>query len=210
MAHEPRPMTRAQVSGLFSISDSLVSRNAKSKWSEAVLPDGRLDIAHPVIVDYARRSGKKIPPRSMDKRTYTPRGPDEGTWPPPDGPGSNDDLREISDAFQPLLERFGTSDEMEAWIKPLKEVEETIAKRLKNARDRGDLIERDKVRGHVFGALDRLHRNLLRDAAATIVARLYSMARAGESVEEAQKVVRSIISSHLRPAQSTASRVIDA
>lgn len=207
-------MTKAQVSGLFTISDSLVSRNAKTKWSEAVLPDGRLDIAHPVIVEYARRTGKKIPPRSKDKRTYTPRGPevggDGGAWPPVDGPGSNADLLALSDAFQPLLDRFGTADEMEAWIKPLKEVEDTIAKRLKNARDRGDLIERDKVRGHVFGALDRLHRNLLRDAAATIVARLYSMARAGEPVEEAQKVVRSIISSHLRPAQTTSSRVIDA
>ena len=214
------PKTRASFARIAGVSAAAITKAAREggALSEAVLPNKQIDLDHPAARQYLKEKGRRVPTRGVNDPPREPPVvpvPAEGAaWPPPDGPGSNEDLLSLSEYLHPIIARFGgggdgsDAEEFTEWIDALKKIEETIERRLKNAKARGDVVDRELVRTHVFGAIDRLHRQLLRDASATIVQRLYSMAKAGDSIEDAQKVVRQIISSHLKPSQAAASRIL--
>lgn len=149
------------------------------------------------------------------KPSEAPSGAEEtlldGIWPPPDGPASDQDLAEISAAIQPLVPlaaRFSTQTELSDWLDRLKRVEEIREKRLKNEETEGTLIPRELVKTHVFGAIEMVNRRLLTDSPKTIARRLYALAKSGAPIEEAEEVVREIISSQLRPMKDKTVRVL--
>ncbi len=92
------------------------------------------------------------------------------------------------------------------WLDMRKTQVDIREKELKNGALEGKLVPRDWVMTHVLGAVERAFKQLLQDAAKTIARRLYGMAKAGASTEEAEQVVRDIISANLRPAKETAAR----
>ena len=91
-------------------------------------------------------------------------------------------------------------DDMEE-LKKLKLQEEIREKRLKNEETEGAVISRELVSFALMGALEELSRRLLVDAAGTISRRLYSMSRAGEPLEEAEKVTKDTITQNLNKAK---------
>lgn len=213
------PKSRASFARIAGVSAMAITKAAKEggALAPAVLPGGDIDLDHDAARAYVKKKGRRLPSRGLNDppRELPPEPTDGAEWPPPSGPGSNEDLTTLSEYLHPIIARFGgggdgsDAEEFAKWIDALKKIEETIERRIKNAKARGDVVDRELVRTHVFGNLDRLHRNLLRDASTTIVQRLYSMAKAGDSVEDATKVVRGIISSHLKPAQTSATRLLD-
>ena len=83
-----------------------------------------------------------------------------------------------------------------------------IEKRLKNEDTMGRLIERELVKHHVLGMVDAMARRLLRDTPKTIARRLYGLARSGAAVEDAEQVLRDLLSSQITPAKASAARAL--
>ena len=99
---------------------------------------------------------------------------------------------------------------MRDWLQALESLESLRGKRMALDVAMGKLVTRDMVKRHVFSVLDTCNRNLLTDAAQTLANRLTAMGRAGEPVEEAQRVVCDCLSSHLTVAYEGASRALRA
>lgn len=119
------------------------------------------------------------------------------------------DIEGIEDlTLRELTARFGTTLEFKDWLDARKKVADIREKDLKNFETEGKLISRELVEHHVFGAIENANRQLLADSPKTITRRIYAMARSGAPLEEAERVVRDIISSQLRPVKATASRVL--
>lgn len=137
-------------------------------------------------------------------------------------PGSHDDDDELDLAgdadddietyahltLHELVQRFGTKTGLKDWLDARKKIADIREKDLKNDETVGRLIERELVKTHVFGAIEAGNRRLLRDVPRTIVLRLYALAKSGAPAEEAEKSVREIISSQLRPVKDKAGRVL--
>jgi hypothetical protein len=120
-----------------------------------------------------------------------------------------DDIEQYADqSLRWLTERFGTATAFVDWLDARKTISDIRAKDLKNDELAGRLISRDLVKAHVFGAIENANRRILGDASTTITRRLYSAARSGATVEEADAIVREILSQTLHPVKATASRVL--
>lgn len=128
--------------------------------------------------------------------------------PPSEGDGSPEDLEALAETLRPLLERFGTETSFKDWLDSLKRIEEIREKRLKNEETEGLLIRVEPVKVLVFAVIDSAQRRVLSDAPRTIVRRVYAMAGSGTPVEEAERTVRELLGSILRPVKATAERVL--
>lgn len=107
-----------------------------------------------------------------------------------------------------LISKFGTSRRFKDWLDALSKLEGVHAKRLANERAEGKLIPRDPVRAVVFGAIDSTFRRFLTDAPKTTARRIFAMAKAGCTLEEAEAEVRKINSALLKTVKRPAQRVL--
>jgi len=146
------------------------------------------------------RSGAASPP--APRRSLT--APD-GAEPPDEA--SDEDLADLAAYLHPLIERWGVDERFKFWLEQLKDIEAIREKRLKNAATEGKLISRELVAAHVFGAIESANKRLLRDAPKTIASRAFELARSSTgNLEQAERMVRDEIASHLRPVKGTAAR----
>ncbi|HET9954162.1 MAG TPA: hypothetical protein VFQ61_06650 [Polyangiaceae bacterium] len=119
------------------------------------------------------------------------------------------DLNEIADmTLRQIGAAFGTVTGFRDWLEARRKLEELREKELRNAEADGKLISIKLVRTHVFGAIESGNRRLLTDSPKTITRRLYAAARSDVPMEEAEQMVREIISSQLKPVKETAVRVL--
>lgn len=197
----------------------------------AVLAGGRIDSGHRAYKawlrgDGARSSRRKAParaargvtsrkPTSRKQRSDPPaarRARAESKELEPERhvpvPADAKELEEYAALLRPLLERFGTRRSFDDWLGALNQIEAILARHLKNEETQGRLISRELVRGAVFGALDALARQLLRDAPKTIARRLYALAKSGAGLEDGEKAVRENISSQIKPVKLRAVQVL--
>ena len=157
---------------------------------------------------------KRAKPAPAKRPRKGPTGRDQGGQslaalaPPERGPGSTGDLEELAEALRPMVQRFGTETAFAKWLDQLKKIEDIREKRLKNEETVRALIQRDAVKTFGFGYIDRAQKLLLRDAARTIARRLYAMAKAGEPAEEAERTVRDLLGSTLRPMRAAFAKAL--
>lgn len=146
-----------------------------------------------------RRPAQKAPPRIESE-------PGDAE----DDPGDADDVEALIGqlTIDEVVRRFGTRAKFRAWLDARKKLEDIREKELKNDETLGRLIERELVKTHVFGAIEAGNRRLLGDTPKTLARRLYALAKSGAPVEEAEAVVREVISSQLQPVKATAARVL--
>jgi len=147
-----------------------------------------------------KRGGKTPAPTRQRPPAAAPQDNDEG---------SSEDLEALADALRPLVERFGTSTGFAAWLESLKRIEDIREKRLKNEEAERTLIQYGPVKQLAFGYIDASQRRVLRDASRTIARRVYAMAKSGESVEEAERTVREILGSTLKPVKRAVLKVLE-
>jgi hypothetical protein len=95
------------------------------------------------------------------------------------------------------VKQFGSVTGFKDWLFSLKQIEDIREKRLRNEESEGRLISRELVKTHVFGAIEATNRRLLGDSPKTIARRVYALANSGVVIEEGERTVREIISSHL-------------
>lgn len=122
---------------------------------------------------------------------------------------TNEDIEAYAHmSLDALTRKFGTATAFTDWLDARKRISDIREKDLKNDERAGRLIPRELVRTHVFAHIEAANRRLLQDASTTIARRVYAAAKAGTAVEEAEQLVREIITSHLRPVKATATRVL--
>ena len=189
----PRLVSRAELARIAGVSRATVTELCKQGSLVDAVEGKHVDLDHPAARAYLERRG--VSPEDISSLANF-------------GEGSSEDLAELASILSPLTERFGTEPAFKEWLDALKKIEEIREKRLKNEALEGELISRELVKTHVFGAIESSNRRLLSDTPKTIARRLYAAAKADEPVEEAEKVVRELISSQLRPVKDTAARVL--
>lgn len=174
------------------------TRPRRSKMSESAASKRRPKLR--VVRDHDE--GAPPEPAASPRRKAPP------PTPPSEGDGSPEDLEALAETLRPLLERFGTETAFKDWLDSLKRIEEIREKRLKNEETEGLLIRVEPVKVLVFAVIDSAQRRVLSDAPRTIVRRVYAMAGSGTPVEEAERTVRELLGSILRPVKATAERVL--
>jgi len=117
-------------------------------------------------------------------------------------------LEEYSEVLRPILARHGTVRGLRDWLLSLKDITAINQRELANAQTRGALIPRDFVKTHFFGALEELSRNILKDSSKKIVRLMYAAAKAGESLEVAERTVRDILSAQLNRIKTRTARSV--
>lgn len=110
-----------------------------------------------------------------------------------------------------LLGHFaGDVEALKVWLDVAKKHADTREKELRNLETTGQVVARDLVAKHVFGAIEASHARLLGDMPQTVTRRLYAMARADEELESAEAVVREIVATILRRAVTSAREALAA
>lgn len=118
-------------------------------------------------------------------------------------------VHEIADmTIRQVVAKFGTVTAFKDWLVCLRKIEDVCEKNLRNAEKNGNLISANLVRTHIMGAIEFGNQRLLTDSPKTLARMLYAAAKSGVPIEEAELMVRENISSHLRPVQETAARLL--
>jgi hypothetical protein len=92
------------------------------------------------------------------------------------------------------------------WLSALETLERIQEKHLGNEETKANLIARDLVSNQVFGAFRSLTQKLLRDFPKTIGRRLYSLHQAKAPLEEAEGVVREMLTKHIKDVKARIER----
>lgn len=176
-----------------------VSREAVSKacraggaLAAAVLQGGRVNAAHPAAVAWLARG-------AAGQAALVP--PDDSTVAEL---LTAEDLVALS--YEVARDRYGIP--LLDWIAARRHVAAARRAELEINRQRGDLIPRELVKAHLFGAMDSTNRRLLLDLPKTMASKLYAACRSGLSLEEAELILRDGIKSQLEPMKTTVQRVM--
>ena len=228
-----RLVTRSELARVAGVSPAAITKACKGGLLAACVGK-RVDLDHPSVVEYLEKKGvtptlapnagaKSSPTRPRRRPAKVESGgpsreppkarPRRAASSPPTVDAEAADAAEPIESFvdmtlRELTDRFGTETAFKDWLDARKKIADTREKELRNEETDGRLIERELVKTHVFGAIEAGNRRLLGDSPKTIARRLYALAKAGAAVEEAEKVVREIISSQLRPVAEDAARVL--
>ncbi len=229
----PRLVTRSELARIAGVSPAAITKACKASLSEGCVGK-RVDLDHPVVVKYLRKKGvaptsdtvsapaaRSKPTKRRPRSAKKPAGKKPPQRPPKKkssaSAASPTDVPDVTDddieayahmSLDELVERFGTATAFKDWLDSRKTIEDIRQKTLKNNEIDGRLISRDLVRAHVFGAIESGNRRLLGDSPKTIARRLYALAKNGTPVEEAEAIVREIISSQLAPVKAQAARAL--
>lgn len=213
--------TRSALARLAGVSPAAITKACKGQLAGACTGK-RIDLDHASVQEYLAKKGvtSTPPPVAPARRRETPPAPRPGKTkkrgrpspapkPSVDRSADDEDPESFLDmTLRDLTERFGTETAFKDWLDARKKIADIREKDLKNDETDGRLIPRDLVRTHLFGAIEAGNRRLLGDSPKTIARRIYALAKSGAPVEEAESVVREIVSSQLKPVSDTAARVL--
>jgi hypothetical protein len=158
----------------------------------------------PVDPRNPRGAGRK---RRLALPSGSPRGSKpEAAAPVLDESGFAEEILDLT--VKQVAERWGTNREYVAWLEAYVKQQRGCGDWLKNQQTRGSLIERELVHRQVFTHIASLQHRILTDATRTIVARIYPMAKAGDSPEHAEREVRELLSKQLKSLRSMVLRAL--
>lgn len=148
----------------------------------------------------AGRSGQNKPPSSARGR----RRRDEVE------PVLLDDLGEYEGlTLRQLRERHGTERAFKDLLEARAKIAAIQERELLIATKRLEFVPRELVKQFVFGAIDAALRRILTDAKTTLVRRIHSAGKAGEPIEDSDRLFGEVMSSHLELAKQQAARALD-
>lgn len=211
-------VTRTQLAELAGVTPAAVSKSTKSGALAPAVVGKRVDASHPAALEYVRKHGGESAVRTLQKKPHV-RGPAaakqkrKAAATPGSGPAGGGEVPENIEAFaewtiRDVVARFGTDQAFVDYLKAVKEIESIAEKRIKNARERGDLIPREFVRTHLFGALDGFNVRLLNDAPKSLARKLYAAAKAGKPIEDGEEIVRKEIGGQLKAVKAKTAKAI--
>lgn len=210
-------ITQAEFARRAGVATSSVSEAMKKKLKHASI--GKfVDVNHPDAVAYlAKKRGKK----SAEARPLVR----DISLTPLSGDDSQDlDIIEnmpsfinlkadtinnlLSMTLKEIIEQFGNEIRFKNWLDAARKLIDMRLKLIELDNKQSTLISRDVIEKHIFGYWDGLQGRLLSDAPRSITTRITGMVKAGSSQEEAEKVVRDLISSQIKSAKDKAIKVL--
>lgn len=225
-------VSKIELSRVAGVSPAAISKAIRAKLAVA-MSGKRIDINHPVVVEYIEQQSKPPPPPPPKKKSKPPPPPPKK---PEIKPGVahtkdtkkslaleklNDDEKEkfvfeipenitkfIDYTLRELIHQFGTDAAFYDWLKATKEIENINEKRLKNAATQGELVHRGLVKQGIVDPINATHSKLLTDGSKTIARRVTAMFGAGRSVEECEKFVAETIESFIRPMKTKITKAL--
>lgn len=212
---------RKAFADLAGVSPGAITLATKPGKALAPAVDGKfIDSAHPAAVAYVEarapkvitptKPGPKPKPEPYVRGTAAQRqrklaAPVDAT-PAAELP---ENIQAFADwTLREVVAQYGTAPAFADWLKATKEIESIAAARLKNAAAAGELIPRELVRTHLFGALEAVNMRLLNDSPKTLARQLYAAAKSGQSLEEAEEIIRKAIGAQLRNVKQSAARLL--
>lgn len=216
-----RFISRSAFSRLAGVTPAAITIASRSELAPACDAD-RIDRDHDVAIAYLARhrdpDAQTKPRHGGKRRTSKPtaigqkatiKSESLGAEAGEERPADPDDIERYANlTLREIAETFRTERRFRDWLDALKKIEDIRKTRLDNDETEGGLISRELIKTHVFGAIDAANRRLLSDAPKTIARRVYAAAKSSASIEEAERTIREIIGSHLKPVKATAARVL--
>lgn len=179
-----RLVARSKLARMAGVSPAAITKACRKRLAPAC-HGRRLDLDHPVVREYLE---SKELPTSAKAPFQDPA-----------------DIRVLLDCrLREIVDWFGTLEGFADYVDVRKKIAETHKTELYNQRQAGELIERELVRTHVFGALEAMNLRLLTDTPKTVSRRLYALALSHAPLEEAEGFVRRNISQQLRVVKTQA------
>lgn len=184
-----RTLSKSELSRLVGISRAATGKAAKTHFADAITPNGRIDVDHPVVREWLEARGvneipdsakltKPVPGKKAAVNTYEKR------LDPRRSAGiqtrvGDYDLKDLEDlTIREVVMKYGSVDGFKRFIESLKGIAEYKFRELKVKQQRGELIERDRVASVVFPMIDVAFTRLVSDVPTSlsklIVARVES------------------------------------
>lgn len=222
-------VSRSDFARLCGVSPAAVTKACRGKLAPACKGD-RIDVNHPAAKAYLAAHKQKRPSKDRVKpkarkpqskparaktssskpgrkrRTSSTAAAPEDAAPPLNEDGLADEILDLT--VREVAERWGTSRSYVDWLEAYQKQQRARDLWLKNEQAEGSLISRELVETHVFGAMEALSKRLLTDAVKTLAARLYSLAKSGAPLEQAETDARELVTKQLRPVKSRVVRVL--
>ena len=191
-------ISRAELAIRAGTTAAAVTHQVKTNLKAAVIGD-QVDADHPSVIRW-------LAIRADNLAKQRDRNAASGTAVDVDFDKIYGDLGELAHVIRLIVDKNGTKRSFKDWLDALKRIEDIRKTRLDNDLTEGGLIERELVKKHVMGAIESAFRRLLVDTSKTATARIYAAAKAGQPIEEAELILRTLITSQLKPLKSTAVR----
>lgn len=208
-----REVSRAELAKLAGVSASAITKACKHQLRRACIGN-RIDLDHEEVQRFLAAHGKSAPRAEptppADGRTRRSKTRSGDRQRPAEAkPTEKIDVAALAELpLRELLRRFGTETRFRDWLASLKQIEDIREKRLRNDESVGRLIEREYVRKHVVQHIEAGNRRLLSDLPKTIAARVYAAAGGKAPIEDAERIVRELISSQLTPVAAATARAL--
>lgn len=203
----PSLISRADLARLAGVSRAAIGKACHGRLSGALHGD-RIDLTDRAVQSYLAEHGATdaAPPEQPKPPERKPGAPMPESAPELDDVGYSSELGDFT--LHEIIQRFGTIRSYKDLLEANEKRERALKNHLDNEQRRGNLITRDLVQTHVVGLVDATNKRLLSDAAKTIASRLYAMAKGGTPIEDAERAVREIISTHVAPTKRKVVRTL--
>ena len=196
----PILVTQAEYAAMCGVEPWRIASAVNYAIPDAI--DGSsVDILHPIAVAFmqagaptATKWRELVRARGGRARLDHPDGMDVD-WKPSEVP---DDISIVLDkTLRYILTKFGSVEQFNTWLKTVKDAELIKEKQIKNAVSCGELIHREYVRVHMFGAIAETITRLLTDSPRTIASRSKELVESGADLEDVETLVEEIMSGHI-------------
>lgn len=107
-----------------------------------------------------------------------------------------------------IIEKFGSDSSFVEYLNATQKIEMVNEKRLKNAKTKGELIDRKLVKTQFVDEFNATHLRLLKDGAKTITAGVIAKSASGANEPEIEEYVSDVIGSFISPTKDKIGRAL--
>jgi hypothetical protein len=211
----PKLVSRAEMAQRAGVSPGAITKALRKNGPlVAAAVRDRVDVDHPDAVAYlSRKDRQRTRKRQQEATAAELSDSDETSIATAMAALASDAALEDIEGFNDMtvrqvVDRFGTARAFRDFLDARKRIEDVRKTELDNDEAEGRLISRELVEQHVFGAIEASHMRLLQDLPKSAAIRVNSAFKAGDPVEEIERIIRELISTQLRPVKNTVLRVM--
>jgi hypothetical protein len=203
---KPHYVTKTAFARMAGVSGPAISKQLRTGALKESLFGEQIDINHPSAINYLRGKNKRpAPPGSDTLVVDIDQTNNEGGFDLPEGSlhgwasGMKPDEIEqcLNMTLRQIFMKFGTDDRFLNFLKAVKQIEDIKEKQLKNEATKGDTVNREFVRTHIFGMIESIFSRIVNDSPPTIVSQVVQSREAGQSNEELTELVTKLLSAQV-------------
>ena len=198
--------TQQELQQLCGVTGIRINNEVRRPPLNEAVVDAKIDITHPVAIAFLESLDKSA---DVPQRKVPITHPDQlnDDWDINDIPEDITILMQKSLDF--IVKKFGSRAAYSNWLKTVKDKELIKEKQLKNAVATGELIRRDYVATHMFGAVHSVLLRILTDSPRTITARVRELFEAGGDSDAMEKLIADLLMDQARGLKDQLQKALD-